>query len=77
MLARIGRQTFHDAFSADNDAHDLALYLDASFGPEKQSAELNDATNTFLIADDRGSTVGYAKLREGETAVVVLEPREA
>ena len=42
LLAEMGARTFYDAFAADNTPEDMAVYLAASFSPEKQAAELNE-----------------------------------
>lgn len=62
QLAAIGRQTFHDTFAATNTAADMAAYLDATFGPEKQLAELQQPDSMFLLARMQQQVVGYAKL---------------
>ena len=65
LLAEIGRQTFSDSFAADNTPEDMAAYLDASFSPQIQAAELADPNTVFLIAEANGETVGFARLKEG------------
>jgi ribosomal protein S18 acetylase RimI-like enzyme len=67
QLAELGRQTFHDTFAADNSAEDMADFLVATFGEEKQLAELNDPQTTFLLAHMQQDPIGYAKLRLGST----------
>ncbi|TGE21866.1 GNAT family N-acetyltransferase [Hymenobacter aquaticus] len=67
QLAELGRQTFHDTFAADNKPEDMAEFLAATFGQEKQLAELNDPHTTFLLAYMQQQPVGYAKLRLGST----------
>ena len=65
MLANLGRQTYSDAFSAQNTPETMALYLAGAFSTQKQAAELADPATLFLIAEDEGKPVGYARLREG------------
>ena len=65
LLARIGAQTFREAFGPDNTPEDMAAYLARSFGPEKQAAELAEPGTTFLVAEVEDEAVGYARLREG------------
>jgi GNAT superfamily N-acetyltransferase len=62
FLSALGRKTFFDSFAADNRPEDMAAYLDASFGPEKQALELADPMSVFLIAENKGETAGYARL---------------
>ncbi len=65
QLATLGRQTFHEAFAANNRPEDLAAYLDVSFNPEKQLAELQDPAVMVLLARMAPELVGYAQLRLG------------
>jgi len=67
MLAELGARTFYDSFAADNNPEDISAYLKASFGPEKQAAELAEFGAIFLIAEIDGIAVGYAQLRRVET----------
>lgn len=65
LLAELGGRTFSETFAPDNAPEDMALYLAASFSPEKQAAELTDSKTTFLIAGIASAQVGYARLRLG------------
>jgi ribosomal protein S18 acetylase RimI-like enzyme len=67
LLAELGARTFYESFAADNNPEDISTYLDASFGPEKQAAELAEFGAIFLIAEIDDIAVGYAQLRRGET----------
>ncbi len=73
-LADIARRTFHDAFAADNEAHNIEEYIDASFSEQRVREELGDSSNTFLLAycDPETAPVGYAKLRVGGVSGYVL-----
>ena len=61
-LAALGRQTFLETFEAHAPAADMAVFLDQTYGPEIQLAELRDARHTFLLAEMQGELVGFAKL---------------
>lgn len=78
LLAELGARTFYDSFAAENTPEDISTYLDASFGPEKQAAELAEPGVIFLIAEIDGVAVGYAQLRSGESpeSISGLEPIE-
>lgn len=65
LLADIGAETFHDAFAADNTPANMAAYLTAAFGPDRQARELADPATRFLIAEHDGAVVGYACVRFG------------
>jgi ribosomal protein S18 acetylase RimI-like enzyme len=63
-IATLGRQAFADSFGADNHPQDMADYLERSFGPDIQAAELAEPSSCILIADVGESPVGYARLLE-------------
>src|SRR5450759_1498327 len=67
LLAELGARTFSDTFGPDNTLEDMAAYLGATFGPEKQAVELADPRMTFFIAEIDGAPAGYAQLRSGGT----------
>jgi len=67
LLAELGARTFYESFAAENKPEDISNYLDASFGPEKQAAELAEPGVIFLTAEIDGIAVGYAQLRSGES----------
>jgi len=62
LLAAIGAETFYDSYAADTSPEDMASYLSASFGPEKQAAELADSRSRFFIAEIGGQVVGFVKV---------------
>ncbi len=64
LLSELGRQTYFDAFAAQNSEETMSAYLAAAFNPQKQAAELADPGTLFLIAEMDGQPVGYARLRQ-------------
>ena len=66
LLAEFGAQAFYDSFAADNKPENMAAYLAAAFGPEKQAEEIADPASVFLIAEAGGEMVGYARLKESQ-----------
>jgi len=68
LLAELGARTFSETFAADNSPEDMAAYLDASFSPARQAAELADPASTFFVAEVGGLAAGYAQLHAGEPA---------
>ncbi len=68
LLAELGAHTFQDAFGAENTPEDMAAYLAAEFTPEKQATELADPSSVFLIAEIEGRALGFARLKEGQSA---------
>jgi ribosomal protein S18 acetylase RimI-like enzyme len=75
LVAELGARTFSETFAADNSPEDMAAYLAASFNPAQQTAELNDPTSTFFIAEVGGVAAGYAQLHAGEPAEGVEGPQ--
>ena len=69
MLARLGRQSFEEAFGdhPKNDPADLRMYMESAFSVETIDAELTDPSNVYFVAEIGGSAVGYAKLVLGAT----------
>lgn len=78
LLAEIGVETFADSFGAQNTPDDMAQYLELSFSPQIQAAELSDPDSLFLIAEIEGEPVGYARLHQGATpaAIAAVQPIE-
>ena len=58
-LAALARETFVDAFGADNTTEDMAAYTAAEFGETRQLGEIRDPDIVTLLIDD----VAYAQLR--------------
>lgn len=67
LLSELGAETFVEAFGAQNTPEDMQLYLAGSFSPDIQAAELSDPSTVFLIAEVGGESVGYARLRQGNS----------
>jgi len=63
-ISTLGRRTFADSFGADNHPRDMENYLEQSFSPEIQAAELTEPSSCFLIAESGTLPVGYARLVE-------------
>jgi ribosomal protein S18 acetylase RimI-like enzyme len=78
LLARLGAETFAQAFAAANTPEDMATYLAASFSPALQAAELQHPRASFLIAEAAGRPAGYAKLEVSDPppCVSALRPVE-
>lgn len=64
LLCKLGKETFHDAFSLypQMPKDDLALYLNDEFTVAKFAAQLADDKAFFLLAECAGEAVGYAKM---------------
>ncbi len=65
LLTELGSRTFSEAFAADNTQKNMEAYLNASFKPAQQLAELSDHNTHIKIAEKDGVPVGYSMLRSG------------
>jgi diamine N-acetyltransferase len=74
LLAGFGAKSFYDAFAAQNNPEDLALYLATAFTPQKLLEELADTQATFVLAEIEGELAGYAKLQLGTTPECIRHP---
>jgi diamine N-acetyltransferase len=77
-LARFGARVFAETFGADNRPEDLAAYLAAAYGDDRQRAEIADPDARVWIAEaDAGEPAGYALLRRGAAPACVSAARPA
>ena len=69
LLAKLGRETFHDAFVNHPlmPKADLDLYLSEAFTVSQIASEIGDPQATFLLAEIDGQAIGYAKLIPGDS----------
>ncbi len=73
-LAALGRRTFAEAFGADNTADDLATFLESTYTPALQRAELADSALTYLIVERSGTPVAFALLRAKGASPFIEDP---
>ena len=64
LIAELSRQTFYDAFAADNTKANMDKFMNETFTSEKLIKEVGSPGNTFLLAWDGDEAVGYVRLRE-------------
>lgn len=64
VIADLSRQTFYDAFAADNTPENMDKFMNEQFTREKLIAEVSDPASIFLLAAIDDEVVGYARLRE-------------
>ena len=63
-LAAFGRRVFSATFAADNDPDDLRAFLDATYTPARQAAEIDDPQiSTLLACDDEDTLLAFAQVR--------------
>jgi len=71
LVADLSRQTFYEAFAAENTAENMDKFMNETFTREKLMAEVGAAGNTFLLAYQGEEAVGYARLRETKSPLLV------
>jgi diamine N-acetyltransferase len=63
-LSEVGARTFYETFAVDNTPEDMRLFLESTWRPELQRAEiLDDALDTLLACDATGAIAGFAQVR--------------
>ena len=73
LIANLSRETFYDAFIADNKKEDMDKFLNEQFTKESLVREVGAPGNIFLLAYIDGEVAGYARLRENELAKDEIE----
>lgn len=65
ILAKIGWQSFDEAFSdhPENHPDDMRIYMSEAFSPETISKDLEEAKIIYLLAEYEGEVAGYAKIK--------------
>jgi diamine N-acetyltransferase len=63
-LAQIGARTFSETFAADNTPEDMRMFLESTWHPDLQRAEILDpGLDTLLACDATGALAGFAQVR--------------
>ncbi|MDX1909207.1 MAG: GNAT family N-acetyltransferase [Bacteroidia bacterium] len=68
-LVAISRQSFYEAFAPTNHAHDLHLYMDQAYHPDRLRAELDTPGTSFYLLYAGEVLAGYLKLNTGTAQV--------
>jgi len=74
LLAKLGWETFEQAFAATNTPEDMAAYLPGAFSPALQAAELAEPQNIFWLVYAAEAPIGYVKIFTGPAAACVSNP---
>lgn len=61
-LAALGARTFEETYAESNDPGELAAHITVTFAEPRIADALRDPRVTYLVADEGGTLVGYAKL---------------
>lgn len=67
QLQAIGKQTFFDTFSSQNNEDDMQNYLLENFSELKLTNELSNPDSEFYFAILDGNPVGYLKVNLGQS----------
>ena len=62
-LAALARETFVDAFGADNRPEDMEAYTRAEFGEAQQRREIEDPDIVTLLGEIDEALIAYAQIR--------------
>ena len=65
-LQLLSRETFFEAFAAQNTAENMAHYLAEGFSLEKLDAELHNPESEFYFALNGEEIIGYLKVNIGQ-----------
>lgn len=75
VLAALAERTFRDTFAAVNTAENMAAHAVASYGADKQRAEIESERIRTLLVECDGGIAGYAQLRIASTPECVKADR--
>jgi ribosomal protein S18 acetylase RimI-like enzyme len=66
LIADLSRRTFHETFGYVNSKENMDKFMNEQFSREKLIQEVAEPGNTFLLAFDNDTPVGYVRMREGK-----------
>ena len=64
-LQTIGKTTFLETFSDDNEADDMQQYVAEKFSHDQLNNEINNEESEFYLAEQDSQTLGYLKVNTG------------
>lgn len=73
-VGAFGERSFRETFGPDNRPEDMDAYCRATYGLERQRAELVAPDRITLLAEVDGALAGYAQLRDGPVPAYVTGP---
>jgi hypothetical protein len=65
-LEQISKQTYFNAFSAENSPENMWAYLESSLSKTKLLEELKEPNSKFYFAEINHKTIGYFKINFGD-----------
>jgi diamine N-acetyltransferase len=66
LIADLSRKTFHETFGYVNTKENIDKFMTEKFSREKLINEVTEPGNTFFLAFDSDTPVGYVRMREGK-----------
>ena len=66
LIADISRRTFHETFGYVNTKENMDKFMNEQFNREKLIKDVTEPGNTFFLAFDNDTPVGYVRMREGK-----------
>ena len=68
QISAISKQTFYQAFNAQNTQADMALFIASNFNIQATEQEIANKSNIFYLAYNNNQLCGYAKVVEKDTS---------
>ncbi|HEX6339100.1 MAG TPA: GNAT family N-acetyltransferase [Jiangellaceae bacterium] len=77
-LVDLGARTFRDTYGHANDPAELAAHIAENYNQPAISGALRDPSVTYVVAEEAGRIIGFAKLVVGSTedGIVAARPAE-
>ena len=66
LIADLSRRTFHETFGYVNTKENMEKFMNEKFTRDGLIKEVKEPGNTFLLAFDNDTSVGYVRMREGK-----------
>jgi ribosomal protein S18 acetylase RimI-like enzyme len=68
LISIISKQTFYEAFHAQNTKTDMDLFLKNNFNVKETELEIDNVANTFYLAYQNAELCAYAKVIDADNA---------
>lgn len=73
-ISMFAAAAFADAFGAQNEPENLALHLEQTYSPQRQSAEMTAPGACYLLAMDGDRLAGFGYIEQGLSLPAVTGP---
>ncbi len=75
LLQDIGKRTFADTFSSDDNQQDMEQYLVQGFSLEKLRKELTNINSEFYFVEIENKAIGYLKVNKGDAQTEIRDEK--